>query len=170
MKTKKIPGSPPPRPGQKSQMCQQSAVGEGAAEPRAQSSNPALPKTILNMIFRLSNAALPRKYKSAGLNELESIDIDHLIPTCITNGLSSFQAVEHILPDKKDRALFLSNLLTSENDQKLWKINLEAILSNPGERAKKPTFPAKKNQRLPPKKVSRQKNVSFSLVRNQFED
>ena len=43
------------------------------------------------------------------------------------------QAVEQILPNKCERALLLSNLLTTENNgDKLWKLNLEALLANPG--------------------------------------
>jgi len=46
-----------------------------------------------------------------------------------------FQTVESVLTDKKDRALFLSNLITSDDSKKredrLWRVNLEAIFENP---------------------------------------
>jgi hypothetical protein len=61
-----------------------------------------------------------------------------------------FQTVESVLTDKKDRALFLSNLITTDEQQKiinglgsdkqqlpppqqgrLWRVNLDAILGNP---------------------------------------
>lgn len=48
--------------------------------------------------------------------------------------IKTLQAVENILIDKKDRALFLSNLITSDDSKKgsrLWRVNLEAIFENP---------------------------------------
>lgn len=43
--------------------------------------------------------------------------------------------MENVLTDKKDRALFLSNLITSNDskkgDDRLWRVNLEAIFENP---------------------------------------
>lgn len=49
------------------------------------------------------------------------------------------KTVENVLTDKKDRALFLSNLITADEQQKgdkqvtgrLWRVNLDAILGNP---------------------------------------
>ena len=46
-----------------------------------------------------------------------------------------FQTVEPVLTDKKDRALFLSNLITSDEQKdkplRLWRVNLDALLANP---------------------------------------
>ena len=78
-------------------------------------------------------------FGDALMHEAQITDIQKLLSQVATlyrihqTCFRHFQAIEHILPDKKDRALFLSNLLTTDNDKKLWKINLEAILSNPGE-------------------------------------
>lgn len=49
------------------------------------------------------------------------------------------KTVESVLTDKKDRALFLSNLITSDDQKnggdksnlRLWRVNLNAILENP---------------------------------------